>query len=165
MQDGEHDHGYVRGLRPRHIQLIALGGVIGVGLFLGSGAAIARNGPGLLLGYAVAGCAIYFIMRALGELVTYRPVSGAFASYADEFVGPWAGYVTGWSYWFVWITMGMAEITAIAVFMKFWYPHLPQWIPALVGLGVLYVANLIHVRAFGEFEFWFAIVKITTIHI
>ncbi|MBS7695917.1 MULTISPECIES: amino acid permease [unclassified Chelatococcus] len=157
------EQAYARGLKPRHIKLISLGGVIGVGLFLGSGRAIAKNGPGLLAAYAVAGCAIYFIMRALGELIMHRPVSGAFASHANEFVGRWAGFVTGWSYWFVWVTMGMAEITAIALFVRYWYPDLPQWLPALITLGVLYAANRLTVRTFGEFEFWFAIIKIVTI--
>ncbi|MBS7702151.1 amino acid permease [Chelatococcus asaccharovorans] len=160
-QNGE--PAYTRGLKPRHIKLISLGGVIGVGLFLGSGRAIAKNGPGLLAAYALAGCAIYFIMRALGELIMHRPVSGAFASHANEFVGRWAGYVTGWSYCFVWVTMGMAEITAIALFVRYWYPDVPQWLPALITLGLLYAANRLTVRIFGEFEFWFAIIKIVTI--
>jgi AAT family amino acid transporter/D-serine/D-alanine/glycine transporter len=153
----------VRGLKDRHVQLIAIGGAIGVGLFLGSATAISRAGPGLVLAYALGGLAIFFIMRALGELLLYRPVSGSFASYAEEFVGPWAGFVTGWSYWFMWIVTGMAEITAVAVYVNFWYPTIPQWIPALITLLVLYGANLIAVRLFGEIEFWFALIKVITI--
>src|ERR1700757_763381 len=101
-----------RGLKSRHIELIAIGGAIGVGLFLGSAKAIQNGGPGLILGYAFGGVVIFFIMRALGELLLYRPVAGSFVMYADEFVGPFAGFVTGWSYWFMWVVTGMAELTA-----------------------------------------------------
>src|SRR6185312_3795863 len=152
-----------RNLRSRHIQLIALGGTIGVGLFLGSAKAIQRAGPGLLLSYAVGGLAIFFIMRALGELLTYRPTAGSFATYADEFCGPFYGFVTGWSYWFMWVVTAMAELTAIGVYMQFWIPAIPQWLPPLVALILLYGANLLAVRVFGELEFWFALIKIVTI--
>jgi amino acid transporter, AAT family len=152
-----------RNLRNRHIQLIALGGTIGVGLFLGSARAIHAAGPGLLLAYAVGGLAIFFIMRALGELLTYRPVAGSFASYAEEFCGPFAGFVTGWSYWLMWVVTAMAELTAIGIYVRYWWPQLPQWLPALIALVVLYGANLLAVRVFGELEFWFALVKVITI--
>jgi L-asparagine transporter-like permease len=99
-----------RGLKSRHIELIAIGGAIGVGLFLGSAKAIQNGGPGLILGYAFGGVVIFFIMRALGELLLYRPVAGSFVMYADEFVGPFAGFATGWSYWFMWVVTGMAEL-------------------------------------------------------
>src|SRR5207253_10436895 len=102
-----------RRLRSRHIQLIAIGGTIGVGLFLGSARAIHNAGPALVLAYALGGIAIFFIMRALGAPLPYRPVAGSFATYADEFCGPFAGFVTGWSYWFAWIATAMAELTAI----------------------------------------------------
>src|SRR3954469_23767885 len=153
----------VRGLKDRHIQMIAIGGAIGVGLFLGSARAIQAAGPALLLSYALVGIVIFFIMRALGELLLYRPVAGSFATYAEEFVGPWAGFFTGWSYWFMWVVTGMAEITAVGVYVHYWLPDLPQWIPALITLVVLYGANLIAVGLFGEFEFWFAIIKVVTI--
>ena len=152
-----------RNLRNRHIQLIAIGGTIGVGLFLGSAKAIHNAGPGLLLAYAVGGVAIFFIMRALGELLTYRPVAGSFASYAEEFCGPFAGFVTGWSYWFMWVVMAMAELTAIGIYVRYWFPEVPQWLPALIALGVLYGINLLAVRVFGELEFWFALIKVATI--
>ncbi len=152
-----------RNLKNRHIQLIAIGGTIGVGLFLGSARAIHNAGPGLLLAYGVGGLAIFFIMRALGELLTYRPVAGSFATYADEFCGPFAGFVTGWSYWFMWILTAMAELTAIGIYVRYWLPEIPQWLPALVALVVLYGANLLAVRVFGELEFWFALVKVVTI--
>jgi AAT family amino acid transporter len=152
-----------RSLKSRHIQLIALGGTIGVGLFLGSARAIHNAGPGLLLSYAIGGTAIFFIMRALGELLTYRPVAGSFASYAEEFVGPFAGFVTGWSYWFMWVVTAMAELTAIGTYVHFWLPDVPQWLPGLVALVILYGTNTLAVRVYGELEFWFALLKVITI--
>lgn len=152
-----------RSLRDRHIQLIALGGTIGVGLFLGSAKAIHHAGPGLLLAYAVGGIAVFLIMRALGELLTYRPVAGSFAVYADEFCGPFAGFATGWSYWFMWVVTVMAEITGIGIYIRYWLPSFPQWLPGLIALIALYGANTLAVRIFGELEFWFALIKVTTI--
>jgi AAT family amino acid transporter/D-serine/D-alanine/glycine transporter len=152
-----------RNLHNRHIQLIALGGTIGVGLFLGSAKAIHNGGPGLIVAYAVGGVAIFFIMRALGELLTYRPVAGSFATYADEFCGPLPGFITGWSYWFAWVATVMAEITAIGIYVRFWFPTVPQWLPAVIALAVLYGTNLLAVRVFGELEFWFALIKVVTI--
>jgi len=152
-----------RGLKSRHIQLIALGGTIGVGLFLGSAKAIHKAGPGLLVSYVIGGAAIFFIMRALGELLTYRPVAGSFASYAEEFVGPFAGFVTGWSYWFMWVVTAMAELTAVGVYVHFWLPDIPQWLPGLIALAVLYGTNMLAVRVYGELEFWFALLKVITI--
>ena len=99
----------------------------------------------------------------MGELLLYRPVAGSFATYAEEFIGPWAGFFTGWSYWFMWVVTGMAEITAVAVYVNYWFPEVPHWIPALITLAVLYGVNLIAVGLFGEFEFWFAIIKVVTI--
>src|SRR5262245_15764280 len=152
-----------RGLKGRHVELIAIGGAIGVGLFLGSAKAIQNAGPGLILAYAIGGLAIFFIMRALGELLLYRPVAGSFVVYADEFVGPFAGFVTGWSYWFMWVVTGMAELTAIGVYVGYWLPDLPQWITVLAALVVLYGANMLAVRVFGEMEFWFALIKVAMI--
>src|SRR5262245_23292459 len=125
-----------RGLKSRHIELIAIGGAIGVGLFLGSAKAIQNAGPGL--------------MRALGELLLYRPVAGSFVMYADEFVGPFAGFATGWSYWFTWVVTGMAELTAIGVYVGYWLPAFPQWITVLAALILLYGANMLAVRVFGK---------------
>jgi L-asparagine transporter-like permease len=152
-----------RGLKDRHVQMIAIGGTIGVGLFLGSAMAIQKAGPGLVVSYAIGGLVMFFIMRALGELLLYRPVAGSFATYAEEFVGPWAGFITGWSYWFMWVVIGMAEITAVGVYVHYWFPEIPQWVPALITLGLLYSANLITVKLFGEIEFWFALIKVVTI--
>src|SRR6202050_4291749 len=152
-----------RNLRNRHIQLIAIGGTIGVGLFLGSAKAIHAAGPGLLIAYALGGIAIFFIMRALGELLTYRPVAGSFATYAEEFCGPFAGFLTGWSYWVMWVATAMAELTAIGIYVGHWFPSVPQWLPAMIALLVLYGANLLAVRVFGELAFWVALVKVVTI--
>ncbi|WP_339416968.1 MULTISPECIES: amino acid permease [unclassified Pseudomonas] len=143
--------------------LIAIGGIIGAGLFLGSGKAIATAGPALLLAYALCGGMVYLIARALGELSLYRPSSGSFATYAEEFLGPRVAFITGWSYWMIWILVGVLEVTGIGLLMKYWYPELPQWIPALVTVGVLMVINLFAVKTFGEVEFWLALIKVLTI--
>src|SRR4029079_18393733 len=116
-----------RGLKSRHVELIAIGGAIGVGLFLGSAKAIQNAGPGLILGYAIGGLVIFFIMRALGELLLYRPVAGSFVIYADKLMGAFAVFATGWSFWFTWVVAGMAELTAIGVYVGFWFPDFPQW--------------------------------------
>ena len=161
QRDEEHD--FHRGLKDRHVQLIALGGAIGVGLFLGSGRAISQVGPAIILAYAVAGAIVFLIMRALGELLLHRPVAGSFAVYAEEYISPFAGFTTGWSYWFMWVVTGMAEITAVGIYTHYWFPEIPQWIPALITLGVLYGVNLVAVKLFGELEFWFALIKILAI--
>ncbi|PTX64430.1 AAT family amino acid transporter/D-serine/D-alanine/glycine transporter [Melghirimyces profundicolus] len=152
-----------RGLSERHIQLIAIGGAIGVGLFLGSAKAIKTAGPALILAYALAGLVIFLVLRALGELALYKPISGSFTEYAEEFIAPWAGFVTGWTYWFLWVVTGMAEITAIGLYVKYWFPDIPQWLPALLALIAVYVLNLIAVKVFGEVEFWLSIIKVVTI--
>ncbi len=151
------------GLKARHIQFIAIGGAIGAGLFLGSGVAISRAGPALLIGYAAAGAVIFLMARALGELSLYQPVSGSFSAYAHEYLGPAAGFITGWSYWLVWMLVGIAELTGIGILMRYWYPQLPQWIPVLVALVALYGVNMMAVKAFGELEFWLSLVKVVTI--
>ncbi|MET9620831.1 MULTISPECIES: amino acid permease [unclassified Streptomyces] len=156
--------GYQRGLGARQIQMIAIGGAIGTGLFLGAGKAISKAGPSLILAYAIAGLVIFFIMRALGELLMYRPVSGSFSEYAREFVGPFWGYVTGWTYWLFWVVTGITEVTAAAKYMAFWtHGSFPQWAFALIFTVILYGANLISVKLFGELEFWFSMVKVTAI--
>ncbi|ORT61549.1 amino acid permease [Streptomyces sp. CB03238] len=154
--------GYQRGLGARQIQMIAIGGAIGTGLFLGAGKAISKAGPSLILAYAIAGLVIFFIMRALGELLMYRPVSGSFAEYAREFIGPFAGFVTGWTYWLFWVVTGITEVTAAATYMTYWW-NIPQWVSALIFTIILYGANLISVKLFGELEFWFSMIKVTAI--
>lgn len=160
---GHSGEGYQRGLGSRQVQMIAIGGAIGVGLFMGAGANIAKAGPSIILMYGMAGVVIFFIMRALGELLMYRPVSGSFAEYAREFLGPFFGFVTGWTYWLLWIVTGMAELTAAAIYIHFWFPGIPQWISALAFLVLLFGVNLISVKVFGEVEFWFSMVKVTAI--
>ncbi|MFF2654024.1 amino acid permease [Streptomyces sp. NPDC058045] len=160
--DTAQGEGYQRGLGARQIQMIAIGGAIGTGLFLGAGKAIAKAGPSLILAYAIAGLVIFFIMRALGELLMYRPVSGSFSEYAREFIGPLAGFVTGWTYWLFWVVTGITEVTAAATYMTYWW-NIPQWASALVFTVILYGVNLISVKLFGELEFWFSMVKVTAI--
>lgn len=152
-----------RGLEERHIQMMAIGGAIGVGLFLGSAMAIKTAGPAILFCYAIAGVFLFFIMRALGEMAVENPVAGSFSAYASEFIGPLAGYLTGWTYWFMWIVTCMAEVTAVGIYVNFWFPSVPQWVSALAAVVFLTLVNLVAVKAFGEFEFWFALIKVTTI--
>jgi amino acid transporter, AAT family len=152
-----------RGLSNRHIQLIALGGAIGVGLFYGSSSTIQMAGPAIILSYIVGGLVIFTIMRALGEMAVEEPVSGSFSSYANRYLGPFAGYLTGWTYWFMWVVVGMAEITVAGVYVNYWFPDIPQWLTALVVLIGITLINLINVKAFGEFEFWFAMIKVIAI--
>ncbi|NUP75978.1 MAG: amino acid permease [Nonomuraea sp.] len=143
--------------------MIAIGGAIGVGLFLGSGGRLAAAGPALVLSYAAAGLAAFFVMRALGELVLYRPASGSFVEYAGEFIGPWAAFASGWMYWVNWAFTGIAELTAIAAYVHYWAPVFPQWLTALLALGFVLTVNLLSVRLFGELEFWFAMLKVLAI--
>ncbi|MFM9277772.1 amino acid permease [Paenibacillus jiagnxiensis] len=152
-----------RGLKPRHIELIALGGTIGVGLFMGSASTIKWAGPSVLLAYLLAGIIIFFIMRIMGEMLIVEPVAGSFATFAHKYIGPLAGFVTAWSYWFLWVTVGMAEVTAIGIYFGYWFPDIPQWIPALAGVLIIAAANLAAVKFYGEFEFWFSIIKIAAI--
>jgi AAT family amino acid transporter len=152
-----------RGLSERHVQLIAIGGAIGIGLFLASGSAISSAGPSLLLSYLLGGVIVYFIMRALGEVAVEYPVTGSFSAYAHKFMGPCAGFMVGWTYWFLWVVSCMTEITAIGIYCNFWWPELPQWIPGLLSLVFLMSTNLFSIEVFGEFEFWFALIKVVTI--
>lgn len=152
-----------RGLESRHITLMSLGAAIGVGLFLGSAGAIKIAGPAVLLTYALGGLVIFFVMRALGELAVENPVAGSFSRYAQDFIGPLTGFITGWNYWFLWIVTCMAEITAVGVYMTFWFPDSPKWIWALAALVLMTLVNLIAAKVFGEFEFWFALIKIVAI--
>jgi L-asparagine permease len=157
------EEGYTHALGNRQVQMIAIGGAIGVGLFLGAGGRLAAAGPALVLSYAAAGVAAFFVMRALGELVLYRPVSGSFVEYAGEFIGPWAAFASGWMYWINWAATGVAELTAIAAYIHYWAPAFPQWLTALIALGFVMTVNLLSVRLFGELEFWFAMLKVLAI--
>ncbi|TDL82757.1 amino acid permease [Peribacillus frigoritolerans] len=152
-----------RGLESRHIQMIALGGTIGVGLFMGSASTIQWTGPSVLLAYAICGIFIFFIMRAMGEMLYLEPSTGSFATFGHKYIHPLAGYLTAWSNWFQWIVVGMSEIIAVGAYMKYWFPDLPAWIPGIIAMLILGAANLVSVKSFGEFEFWFAMIKIVTI--
>ncbi|MFI6521613.1 amino acid permease [Spirillospora sp. NPDC050679] len=163
IDDEPEDEGYRKSLKPRHVQMIAMGGAIGVGLFLGTAQRLHQTGPGLVLAYLAAGIAAFFVMRALGELVLYRPTSGSFVTYAREFIGPWAGFASGWMYWLNWAMTGVAEITAVGIYVHYWAPGFPQWLSALIALAVLLAVNLVSVRLFGELEFWFALLKVVAI--
>lgn len=151
-----------RKLKNRHIQLIAIGGAIGTGLFLGSGKAIHLAGPSILFAYLIIGVALFFVMRSLGELLLSNTGYTSFTDFAVEYLGPWAGFVTGWTYWFCWIMTAMADITAVGKYIQFWF-NVPQWLPAFLCLIVLTILNLLTVKMFGEIEFWFAIIKVITI--
>ncbi|WP_330336690.1 amino acid permease [Streptomyces sp. NBC_00557] len=159
------DAGYSKDLKARHINMIAIGGAIGTGLLLGAGGRLHNAGPALALAYLVCGVFAFFVVRALGELVLYRPSSGSFVSYAREFLGEKGAYVAGWMYFLNWSTTGIADITAIALYTHYWsfFTSIPQWVLALIALAVVLAVNLISVKIFGEMEFWFSIIKVATI--
>ncbi|MFG2194996.1 amino acid permease [Streptomyces sp. NPDC048639] len=159
------DAGYRKDLKSRHINMIAIGGAIGTGLFLGAGGRMADAGPSLFIAYALCGVFAFFVVRALGELVLHRPSSGAFVSYAREFTGEKGAYAAGWLYFLNWSTTAVADITAAATYAHFWsmFSDVPQWVLALIALGVVLTANLISVKYFGEMEFWFAIIKVAAL--
>ncbi|MFJ3821107.1 amino acid permease [Streptomyces nodosus] len=156
------DAGYSKSLKARHVNMIAIGGAIGTGLFLGAGGRLASAGPSLFIAYAVCGVFAFLVVRALGELVLYRPSSGAFVSYAREFLGEKGAYTAGWMYFLNWATTGVADITAVATYTHYWgmFSDIPQWVIALIALVVVLTVNLISVKIFGEMEFWFAIIKV-----
>lgn len=142
---------------------MALGGAIGAGFFLGSGAAISQAGPAILIAYIIGGAMIYLVMRALGELTLAHPSAGSFAAYTARFIGPRAGFITAWSYWLTLLLVALAEITGIGLLLHQWYPGVPQWIPALCATLVLYTINMSTVRSFGESEYWLSMIKVVTI--
>ncbi|WP_227999502.1 amino acid permease [Nocardia australiensis] len=152
-----------RGLTARHIRFIALGSAIGTGLFYGSAEAIHRAGPSVLLAYLIGGAAIYIVLRALGEMAVSDPVSGSFGEYASKHLGPLAGFVTGWTYTFEMVIVCLADVTAFGVYMGFWYPDVPRWIWVLAIIFFIGAINLLHVKVFGEVEFWFSLVKVAAI--
>ena len=163
------DTGYHKDLKPRQIQMIAIGGAIGTGLFLGAGGRLNAAGPSLVIAYAVCGFFAFLILRALGELVLHRPSSGSFVSYAREFFGEKAAFVSGWFYWINWATTTIVDITAAALYMNFfgkyvpWMGAVPQWAWALIALVVVLSLNLVSVKVFGEMEFWFALIKVAAL--
>ncbi|MFF8955985.1 amino acid permease [Streptomyces sp. NPDC014894] len=157
------DGGLRPGLKNRHLSMIAIGGVIGAGLFVGSATGIAAAGPAILLSYALVGSMVVLVMRMLGEMAAANPASGSFSEYADRALGRWAGFSIGWLYWFFWVVVQAVEATAGAVILESWIPAVPQWAWALIVMVVLTATNLASVGSYGEFEFWFAGIKVAAI--
>ena len=163
MEGQQHGDRLKRGLKNRHIQLIALGGAIGTGLFLGSASVIQNAGPGIILGYAIAGFIAFLIMRQLGEMVVEEPVAGSFSHFAYKYWGGFAGFASGWNYWVLYVLVAMAELTAVGKYVQFWWPEIPTWVSAAIFFIAINAINLTNVKVFGEMEFWFAMIKIVAI--
>ena len=151
------------GLKQRHITMISIAGVIGAGIFIGSGEAIATAGPAVLLSYLLAGTLVVLVMRMLGEMAILQPDTGSFSTYAERAIGPWAGFTIGWLYWWFWVTVIPVEATAAALVLGNWVDGVPQWVFALVVTALLTGTNLVSVGNYGEFEFWFALIKVVAI--
>ncbi len=152
-----------RGLTNRHLQLIAIGGAIGTGLFMGSGKTIHLAGPSILFIYIIIGFFLYFVMRAMGEMLLSNLEYKSFRDIAEDQLGPWAGFFSGWTYWFCWIVIGMGDISAVTGYVRFWAPDVPMWLPAVALIAFLFLLNVVAVRLFGEIEFWFALIKVVAI--
>lgn len=152
-----------RTLKNRHIQLISLGGAIGTGLFYGSGESISLAGPAIIIAYLIGGWAIFMIVRALSEMSVEDPKSGAFSYYATRYWSKRAGFISGWNYWLNYVLVSMVELSVVGSFVNFWFPSIPAWVSAAFFLVVITATNLMGVSKFGEFEFWFAIIKIAAI--
>ena len=152
-----------RGLTVRHIRFMALGSAIGTGLFYGSAAAIQAAGPAVLLAYAIGGAAVFLVMRALGEMAVRHPVSGSFGQYASRYLGPFAGFITGWTFAFEMAIVAIADVTAFGIYMGFWFPDVPRWIWILAVVFFIAAINLVKVKVFGETEFWLSLVKVVAI--
>ncbi|KEY60714.1 amino acid permease [Serratia sp. DD3] len=162
MSGQQHDQ-LKRGLKNRHIQLIALGGAIGTGLFLGIAQTIKMAGPSVILGYAIGGFIAFLIMRQLGEMVVEEPVAGSFSHFAYKYWGGFAGFSSGWNYWVLYVLVAMAELTAVGIYVQYWWPEIPTWVSAAVFFLVINAINLSNVKVYGEMEFWFAIIKVVAI--
>ncbi|KAB2279604.1 amino acid permease [Staphylococcus epidermidis] len=152
-----------RELNNRHIQLIAIGGAIGTGLFLGSGQTISLTGPSLLFTYMLIGIVLFAFMRALGELLLSNSKFNSFVDITNEYLGPFGGFVIGWTYWVCWIVSSMSDLTAMGQYFAYWYPQVPHWLTVLFIVLLLISFNLLGARLFGELEFWFSIIKVVTI--
>jgi aromatic amino acid transport protein AroP len=163
LHSSPHHDGLQRGLKNRHIQLIALGGAIGTGLFLGSSSVLQAAGPSMILGYAIGGFIAFLIMRQLGEMVAQEPVAGSFSHFAYKYWGDFPGFLSGWNYWVLYVLVSMAELTAVGHYVHFWWPEVPAWLSALVCFVAINAINLANVKAYGETEFWFAIVKVAAV--
>src|SRR5580698_10558413 len=160
-----HEAGYHKTLGNRQVQMIAIGGAIGTGLFLGAGARLQLAGPALALVYLICGIFSFLILRALGELVMYRPCSGSFVSYAREFLGERGSFVAGWMYYLNWAMTAIVDITAVALYMRYWcaFADVPKCLFTLGALAVVGAMNMVAVKWFGEMEFWFSLVKVAAL--
>ncbi|RAW11714.1 amino acid permease [Paenibacillus taichungensis] len=153
-----------KGLRARHMTMIALGGSIGTGLFLASGTAISNAGPGgALIAYAAVGIMVFFLMTSLGELATFMPDSGSFNTYAARFVDPALGFAMGWNFWYNWAVTIAAELAAATVLIKYWFPDSSSMLWSLLFLVLIFALNVLSVKGYGESEYWFAIIKVATV--
>ena len=159
----ETENGMVRGLQNRHVQLIAIAGTIGTGLFLGAGRSLSLTGPSIILVYMLTGAFMYFMMRAIGEMLYMDPDQHTFINFITKYLGKDWGYFSGWSYWVSLVFLGMAEITAVSNYVQLWFPNWPAWQIQIIFLALLSCVNLIAVKVFGEVEFWFGMIKIVTI--
>ncbi|AFT82305.1 amino acid permease [Leuconostoc carnosum] len=160
----EENAGIKRNLKTRHVSMIALGGSIGTGLFVASGATVAQAGPlGAIVAYLAIGVMVYFLMTSLGEMATYAPTSGSFSDYAGKYVDPALGFAMGWNYWFNWAITLAVDIVAVGLVTKFWFPNTPGWIFSSIALVLIFLINLFSVGAFGETEFWLSMIKVITI--
>ena len=157
------NHDLKRNLSNRHIQLIAISGAIGTGLFMGSGKTISLAGPSIVFVYMVIGFILFFVMRAMGEILLSNLKYKSFSDFANDLLGPWAGFFTGWTYWFCWVITGIADVVAIAGYAQHWFPDLQAWIPMFLTVILLATLNLLTVKMFGETEFWFSMIKIVAI--
>ncbi|BES86228.1 aromatic amino acid transporter AroP [Pectobacterium araliae] len=163
MDNQQADGTLKRGLKNRHIQLIALGGAVGTGLFLGIAQTIKMAGPSVLLGYAIGGLIAFLIMRQLGEMVVEEPVAGSFSHFAYKYWGDFAGFASGWNYWVLYVLVAMAELSAVGIYVQYWWPDIPTWVSAAVFFLLINAINLANVKVYGEMEFWFAIIKVAAI--
>ncbi|MBA0166768.1 amino acid permease [Pectobacterium sp. CFBP8739] len=163
MDNQQTDGTLKRGLKNRHIQLIALGGAVGTGLFLGIAQTIKMAGPSVLLGYAIGGLIAFLIMRQLGEMVVEEPVAGSFSHFAYKYWGDFAGFASGWNYWVLYVLVAMAELSAVGIYVQYWWPDIPTWVSAAVFFLLINAINLANVKVYGEMEFWFAIIKVAAI--
>jgi len=159
----ETENGMVRGLQNRHVQLIAIAGTIGTGLFLGAGRSLSLTGPSIISVYMLTGAFMYLMMRAIGEMLYMDPDQHTFINFITKYIGKGWGYFSGWSYWVSLVFLGMAEITAVSNYVQLWFPNWPAWQIQIIFLALLSCVNLIAVKVFGEVEFWFGMIKIVTI--
>lgn len=163
MPEAQKKEGLERGLKNRHIQMIALGGCIGTGLFYGTAKSIPMAGPMIILAYLIGGLAIYMIIRMMGEMATEEPVAGAFSHFAYKYWGNYPGFLAGWNYWFLYILVSMAELSVMGGYMQRWFPELDPWIVALLAIVLITTINLVSVKFFGEAEFWLALIKVVAV--